>query len=99
MSEEQLKAFLEAVKADAVLQERIKSAGGPHAVLAIAKAAGYIINSDGPNNVQSEIIEEELEGVVGGQTHETLMRIFGPTSTAIPDLEDYLGKIFKIFPI
>ena len=99
MSEEQLKAFLEAVRDDAELQERIKSAGDPHAVLAIAKAAGYIINTDGPNNVPSEIFEEELEGVVGGQTHETLMRTFGPTSTAIPDLEDYLGKTLKTFPL
>jgi len=40
MSEEQLKAFLEAVKADAGLQEQLKAATDPGAVVAIAKAAG-----------------------------------------------------------
>jgi predicted ribosomally synthesized peptide with nif11-like leader len=37
MSEEQLKAFLEAVKADAGLQEKLKAAGDADAVVAIAK--------------------------------------------------------------
>jgi len=39
MSEEQLKAFLEAVKADAGLQEKLKAAADVDAVVAIAKAA------------------------------------------------------------
>ena len=41
MSEEQLKAFLEAVKDDAGLQEQLKAAGDADAVVAIAKAAGF----------------------------------------------------------
>jgi predicted ribosomally synthesized peptide with nif11-like leader len=36
MSEEQLKAFLEAVKADAGLQEKLKAASDADAVVAIA---------------------------------------------------------------
>ena len=36
MSEEQLKAFLEAVKADAGLQEKLKAASDTDAVVAIA---------------------------------------------------------------
>ena len=40
MSEEQLKAFLEAVKTDAGLQEKLKVATDADAVVAIAKAAG-----------------------------------------------------------
>ncbi len=43
MSEEQLKAFLEAVKADAGLQEKLKAAADADAVVAIAKAAGFVI--------------------------------------------------------
>ena len=66
MSEEQLKAFLEAVKADATLQEKLKAAGDADAVIAIAKAAGFAISADDLKKAQSEISEEELEGVAGG---------------------------------
>ena len=43
MSEEQLKAFLEKVKADTSLQENLKAAADVNAVVAIAKAAGFMI--------------------------------------------------------
>ncbi len=66
MSEEQLKAFLEAVKADAGLQEKMKAASDPDAVVEIAKAAGYAISVDEIKKSQAEISEEELEGVSGG---------------------------------
>ena len=46
MSEEQLKAFLEAVKADNALQEKLKTAGDADAVVAIAKAAGFLISAE-----------------------------------------------------
>ena len=66
MSEEQLKAFIEAVKADAGLQEQLKAAGDADAVLAIAKAAGFVITAEELNRAQEEVSEEELEGVAGG---------------------------------
>ncbi len=66
MSEEQLKAFLEKVKADTSLQEKLKEASDSDAVLAIAKEAGFSISADDLKNAQSEISEEELEGVAGG---------------------------------
>ena len=66
MSEEQLKAFLEAVKADASLQEKLKAANDADAVIALAKAAGFAISADDLKKAQSEISEEELEGVAGG---------------------------------
>ena len=66
MSEEQLKAFLEAVKADAGLQEQLKAAGDADAVLAIAKAAGFVITAEELKRAQEEVSEEELEGVAGG---------------------------------
>ena len=66
MSEEQLKAFLEAVKPDEGLQEKLKAAGDADAVIAIAKAAGFAISADELKKAQSEISEEELEGVAGG---------------------------------
>ena len=69
MSEEQLKAFLEAVKADAALQEKLKAAGDADAdaVVTIAKAAGFIISAEELKSAQTEVSEEELEGVAGGR--------------------------------
>ena len=66
MSEEQLKAFLEKVKGDTSLQEKLKAAADSDAVLAIAKEAGFSISADDLKNAQSEVSEEELEGVAGG---------------------------------
>ena len=67
MSEEQLKAFLEKVKDDTSLQEKLKAAADIDAVAAIAKEAGFIISVEDLKNAQSrEISEEELEGVAGG---------------------------------
>ena len=70
MSEEQLKTFLEKVKADTSLQEKLKAAADSDAVLAIAKDAGFIISADDLRTLHqfapSELSEEELEGVAGG---------------------------------
>jgi len=70
MSEEQLKAFLEAVKADAGLQEKLKAAGDADAVVAIAKAEGFVISAEELKKSQVEISEEELERVAGGGVPE-----------------------------
>ena len=74
MSEEQLKAFLEKVKADTSLQEKLNSASDADAVVAIAKEAGFSISADDLKMAQSEISEEELEGVAGGYCGRTLGR-------------------------
>ena len=72
MSEEQLKAFIEKVKGDTSLQEKLKAAADAdaEAVAAIAKEAGFSISADDLNQAQSELSEElseeELEGVAGG---------------------------------
>ena len=66
MSVEQLKAFLEKVKGDSSLQEKLKAAADPGAVLAIAKEAGFSISADDLKKAQSEISEEELEAAAGG---------------------------------
>ena len=71
MSEEQLKAFLEKVKADTSLQEKLKAAADADAVLAIAKEAGFSISADqltkrlnSPESV--ELSDEQLAMVSGG---------------------------------
>jgi predicted ribosomally synthesized peptide with nif11-like leader len=66
MLEEQLKAFLEAVRADAGLQENLKAAADADAVVAIAKSAGFAISPEVLRMAQAEISEKELEGVAGG---------------------------------
>ena len=68
MSEEQLKAFLEAVKADAGLQEKLKAAADADAVVAIAKAADFVISAEELNRAQAEVevSEDELESLAGG---------------------------------
>ena len=67
MSEEQLKAFLEKVKGDTSLQEKLKAAADANAVSAIAKEAGFSISADDlTTKAQSELSDEELEGVAGG---------------------------------
>ena len=67
MSEEQLKAFLEEVKGDTSLQEKLKAAGDADAVVAIAKDAGFMITAEELKNAQAEVSDEELEGAAGGQ--------------------------------
>ena len=66
MSEEQLKAFLEKVKGDTSLQEKLKAVVDFDAVTAIAKEAGFSICVDDLKNTQSKLSDEELEGVAGG---------------------------------
>ena len=66
MSEEQLKAFLEKVKGDTTLQDKLKAAADVEGVIAIAKEAGFMISADELKKAQSEISEDELESVSGG---------------------------------
>ena len=68
MSEEQLKAFMEAVKADAGLQEKLNAAADADAVVAIAKAAGFVISAEELARAQAEVLGDELGGVIGGVT-------------------------------
>ena len=62
MSLEQLKAFLEKVKGDSSLQEKLKAAKSPEDVVGIAKEHGHEFTAD----KFSQLSEEELEGVAGG---------------------------------
>ncbi len=66
MPEEQLKAFLEVVKSDAPLQEKLKAAGDADAVVAIAKGVGFAISVEEIAKFQAELSDEQLDGVAGG---------------------------------
>ena len=70
MSEEQLNAFLEKVKGDTSLQEKLKAAASPEAAIEIAKEAGFSINAEDIQSMQSatvELSDEELDGAAGGK--------------------------------
>ena len=70
MSEEQLNAFLEKLKGDTRLQDKLKAAASPVAAIDIAKAAGFSITVEDIQSMQSSTVElsdEELEGAAGGQ--------------------------------
>ena len=70
MSEEQLKAFLEMVKADTSIQEKLKAAASPEAAIEIAREAGFAITAEDIQSMQSatvELSDEELEGAAGGR--------------------------------
>ena len=70
MSEEQLNAFLEKVKGDTSLQEKLKAAASPDAAIDIAKAAGFSITAEDIQSMQSATVklsDEELEGAAGGR--------------------------------
>jgi len=54
MSEQQLKAFLEQIKADAGMQEKLKNAG-PDAIVNIAESAGLVISNDRLAAAQLEV--------------------------------------------
>ena len=64
MSEEQLKAFIAKVQADTSLQEQLKAEGAD--VVAIAKAAGFVITTEDLNAHRQNLSDEDLEGVAGG---------------------------------
>ena len=68
MPDDQFKAFLEAVEADAALQEKVQAEANRYAdaVVAIAKEAGFVITAKSVKCAQLEISEDDLEGVTGG---------------------------------
>jgi len=68
MTDEQLKFFLEAAKADPILQEKLKGAADQQAVVAIAKEAGFVISVEELSkfNEARDLSDEELAEVAGG---------------------------------
>jgi predicted ribosomally synthesized peptide with nif11-like leader len=80
MSEEQLKAFLEKVKADTSLKEKLEAAADADGVVEIAKEAGFMISAEDLKNAQSELSEEELEGVAGGGSYYQCDANYNPTN-------------------
>ena len=68
MSEEQLKSFLDKVKTDTSLQEKLKGAADADEALAIAKEVGFAITAEDIQSMPSstDLSDDELEGMAGG---------------------------------
>ena len=89
MSEEQLKAFLEKVKGDTSLQEKLKAAADVDAILAIAKEAGFSISADDLKKAQSEASDEELENAAGG------MEVIGDDRDEVTKIGDSIRRFLS----
>jgi predicted ribosomally synthesized peptide with nif11-like leader len=68
MPEDQLKAFWEAIQADAGLQQKLQGVTEPDAIVLIAQEAGFTISAEEIKEAQSELecTDEQLGGVRGG---------------------------------
>ena len=81
MSEEQLKAFLEKVKADTSLQEKLDGAADSDALVEIAKEAGFSITAEDMQSPTVELSDVELEGAAGVDVLAT--RLYNPYISCI----------------
>ena len=70
MSEQQLKCFLEQVKADIDLWRKLHAAVDADAVLAVAKGAGFEVSDCEFMKAQPVVSEKELEAVAGGAEYD-----------------------------
>jgi predicted ribosomally synthesized peptide with nif11-like leader len=68
MSQEQFKAFWEAVQADVDLQKKLTDAGSADDVVAIAHESGFMISAAEVNQAKAALADEELGGVAGGMS-------------------------------
>ncbi len=66
MSEEQLKAFWEAIQSDQALQQKLQGVNDPGAIVDIAKEAGFTISAEELQSAQVELSDEQLDGAAGG---------------------------------
>ena len=71
ISEEQLKSFLEAVKADQTLKHKLKAAADADAVVLIARENGFNISAEDLKIAKSQLSEKELEAVAGAAANNT----------------------------
>ena len=69
MSEEQLKAFWEAIQSDQALQQKLQGVNDPGAIVDIAKEAGFTISAEELQSAQVELSDEQLDGAAGGFCH------------------------------
>ena len=67
MSEAQLKNFLEAIKADPILKEKLKACSDINEIMQIAQQIDFDLSLDELLTVQLHLSDDELENVTGGR--------------------------------
>ena len=67
MSEEQLKAFWEAVQADTSLQAKLRATTDADSIANAAKEAGFEITAAEVEEAQAQLSDEQLKGAAGGR--------------------------------
>ena len=65
MSEEQLKAFWEAIQSDPALQLKLQGVTDPASIVEIAKEAGFTVYAEDLQKAQEELSDEQLDGAAG----------------------------------
>ena len=66
MSEEQLKAFWDAIESDSALQQKLQGVTDLGAIVDIAKEAGFTISVEELEQAQMKLSDEQLDGAAGG---------------------------------
>lgn len=66
MSEEQLKAFWEAIQANQTLQQKLQNVTDLGTIVEIAQEAGFKISSEELQKAQVDLKDYELKSVSGG---------------------------------
>ena len=66
MSIGKLKGFWEAIQSDSSLQEKLGALSDADSIASIAREAGFEITADEVKEAQSELSDEQLDGVAGG---------------------------------
>ncbi|AII43654.1 hypothetical protein KR100_09805 [Synechococcus sp. KORDI-100] len=71
MSDEQLKAFWDAIQSDSALQQKLQGVTDPGAIVDIGKEAGFVVSIDEVQKAQAELSnvelsDEDLDNVAGG---------------------------------
>ena len=91
MTQEQLKAFTEKVKADSSLQQKLKAVATPDGQIAannaisISTEAGFVISAS-DLAVKEDLSDEQLEAVTGGNRNVSTMAEVGYITCSIGTL-------------
>jgi len=109
MSQEQLKAFGEAIEANATLQERVSSAADLDAVVAIAKESGFLLSQPEVETLNTLILshddgedlsDEDLAQVAGGINWGSFGRVFSAIGRgavrSAPAMREGAGAVFNV---
>jgi predicted ribosomally synthesized peptide with nif11-like leader len=87
MSQEQLKAFLDAVKHDQALRDRLKGQTDPEVMVQIAKESGFLITAKSLKQV--DLSDQELAAITGGMSLIENLPVVGD----IKRIVDQLGLV------